>query len=52
MTVSSDLDRKRRETEDLLRTVGIDYSTSGMHHQYSLIAFGVRQLLCFKTFGK
>uniref|UniRef100_H2YZR2 Uncharacterized protein n=1 Tax=Ciona savignyi TaxID=51511 RepID=H2YZR2_CIOSA len=27
--LSSDLDKKRKETEDLLRTVGIDYSTTG-----------------------
>uniref|UniRef100_H2YZR1 Uncharacterized protein n=1 Tax=Ciona savignyi TaxID=51511 RepID=H2YZR1_CIOSA len=29
VAVSSDLDKKRKETEDLLRTVGIDYSTTG-----------------------
>ncbi|XP_078487235.1 cytoplasmic dynein 1 intermediate chain 2 isoform X2 [Ciona intestinalis] len=28
VAVSSDLDKKRKETEDLLRTVGIDYSTT------------------------
>jgi len=27
VTVSSDLDQKRKETEDILRTVGIDYTT-------------------------
>ena len=30
VTVSSDLDQKRKEAENLLKTVGIDYEPTGM----------------------